>query len=196
MKTIEELSNLGYASAKKYALLQGIPRNTNRVYDKNPPQCTTPGCTHPKTAMEYHWITGKPIYRPICRHCHEKNTAGKHGLTTISQVVAKNAGFSSVEAYYQDLAKKAGFESYNEYKNSIHPYLKYRKTYCENIDGRLGFVCTTSIVWNGMLDVDHIDGNPFHNSESNLQTLCKCCHSYKTNKSKDFLTPGRKSKIK
>jgi hypothetical protein len=49
----------------------------------------------------------------------------------------------------------------------------------------------------GMLDRDHIDGNPDNEPEdgSNFQTLCKCCHAYKTIKNKDYLTPGRK-KIK
>ncbi len=80
---------------------------------------------------------------------------------------------------------------------------KFRKDYCENIDRRLGFVCTTTIPmldgkpFVGMLDRDHIDGNPDNEPEdgSNFQTLCKCCHAYKTIKNKDYLTPGRK-KIK
>lgn len=82
------------------------------------------------------------------------------------------------------------------YKMGINKYKQYRKDYCENVDGRLGFVCTTNIVWNGMLDTDHIDGHSDNNDPSNLQTLCKCCHAYKTRQNKDYLTPGRKSKKK
>ena len=59
-------------------------------------------------------------------------------------------------------------------------YMALRKTYCENIDKRLGFKCTTNIIWEGMLDVYHIDGNHSHDVKSNLQTLSKCCHAYKT----------------
>lgn len=59
-------------------------------------------------------------------------------------------------------------------------YMGHRKTYCENKDKRLGFKCTTNIIWQGMLDVDHIDGNHNNNHPDNLQTLCKCCHAYKT----------------
>jgi hypothetical protein len=79
------------------------------------------------------------------------------------------------------------------HNHNVHPYLKYRKDYCQNIDGRLGFTCTTTIFWPGMLDTDHRNGNPSDNRPRNLQTLCKCCHAYKTHKNKDFLTPGRKA---
>ena len=73
-------------------------------------------------------------------------------------------------------------------------YKIHRKKYCENIDGRLGFKCTTTIIdpeW--QLDTDHINGNPNDNKKENLQTLCKCCHSIKTRDSKDYASPGRKS---
>jgi hypothetical protein len=76
-------------------------------------------------------------------------------------------------------------------KHTWHPYLKHRKDYCENIDGRLGFKCTTTIFWPGMLDVDHKNGNPSDNRKRNLQTLCKCCHAYKGHVNKDSQTPGR-----
>jgi len=65
-------------------------------------------------------------------------------------------------------------------------YKKYRKDYCENIDGRLGFKCTSNIIWEGQLDADHIDGNHNNHSEENIQTLCKVCHSWKTWKNKDW----------
>ena len=73
-------------------------------------------------------------------------------------------------------------------------YKIHRKKYCENIDGRLGFKCTTTIIdpeW--QLDTDHINGNPSDNRKENLQTLCKCCHSIKTRDSKDYASPGRKA---
>ena len=86
---------------------------------------------------------------------------------------------------------------------SKHHHIKYtmgdwvykinRKNYCENIDGRLGFVCTTTIIdpeW--QLDVDHIDGDPSNNDPENHQTLCKCCHPIKTRDERDHLSPGRK----
>jgi len=78
-------------------------------------------------------------------------------------------------------------------RKSWHPTLKHRKDYCENVSGFLGFKCTTNLVWNGMLDVDHKNGNPGDNRPANLQTLCKCCHMYKTHKNKDYLTDGRKT---
>jgi len=70
------------------------------------------------------------------------------------------------------------------------------KNYCENIDGRLGFNCPTDVdslmaifpksqVVSG-LDVDHIDGNHENNDETNLQTLCKTCHYFKTQLNEDW----------
>jgi hypothetical protein len=74
-----------------------------------------------------------------------------------------------------------------DWKNSFHEYRKYRKKYCENIDGRLGFTCTANIIWIGMLQVDHKDRNHKNNNPENLQTLCANCHAYKTNINKDWL---------
>ena len=47
--------------------------------------------------------------------------------------------------------------------------------------------------YEGWLDVDHKDGNPLNNSEENLQTLCKCCHNFKTLAEGDYATAGRKT---
>jgi hypothetical protein len=154
-------------------------------------------------------LDGTPKYRKVCSSHHSKNTAAKHGLDYMGQVVAMNAGFDSVIAYKDNQARELGFRSHSDYlehqarelgfsshtayKNSKHPYLKYRKDYCENEDSRLGFECTTTIHWDGMLDVDHKNGKPNDNRPSNLQTLCKCCHAYKTNIKKDYKTPGRKA---
>ena len=73
-------------------------------------------------------------------------------------------------------------------------YKIHRKDYCENVDGRLGFTCTTNIVdpeW--QLDADHINGDPSINTAENIQTLCKCCHAIKTRDSRDYATAGRKT---
>jgi len=73
-------------------------------------------------------------------------------------------------------------------------YKIHRKDYCENVDGRLGFVCTTTIVdYELQLDADHVNGNPSDNRAENIQTLCKCCHAIKTYVSEDYLTAGRKT---
>jgi hypothetical protein len=95
--------------------------------------------------------------------------------------------------YMLEFLEKKGFSSLTEYRNSIHPYRYYKKDYCENIDGRLGYTCTTTIMISAQLEVDHIDGIPDNNEESNLQTLCSCCHKYKTLLNEDYKTPGRKS---
>ena len=116
-----------------------------------------------QVAMVRDYGDGWANYRAVCSNCHQKKLAEKHGKTV------------------------------TQFKNQWHPYLRYRKDYCENTDGRLGFVCTTTIHWEGMLDVDHKNGDPSDNRPLNLQTLCKCCHAYKTVQNQDYLTPGRKA---
>lgn len=111
---------------------------------------------------------GQPNFRKYCTKCHHKRSGAKKGMTA------------------------------NEWANSFHEYKRYRKTYCENGKGEhagwLGFVCTTRIVAPHLqLDTDHLDGNSSNNEEENMMTLCKCCHSIKTNMFLDYATPGRKS---
>lgn len=69
----------------------------------------------------------------------------------------------------------------NTYKEGVSPV---KKTYCENKDGRLGFVCATKgIELNScMLDMDHIkpEAQGGYNIPENIQTLCKNCHAYKS----------------
>jgi len=152
--------------------------------------CATEGCTKTGQHMGRKHKDGSIVRRKYCAPCHSKRTAAKHGLANIGQVVAKNAGYRSL----------------TEMKNDKHPYRKYRKDYCENQDGRLGFVCKAVFpdedVLNSFgieygvaphLDVDHIDGDPSNNKPENLQTLCKCCHSIKGLINGDSKTAGRKT---
>jgi 5-methylcytosine-specific restriction endonuclease McrA len=139
------------------------------------PKCSTLGCTNDCQVFGRK-KDGSARFRTLCQSCHSKKVAAKHGLNNLQEVVAKNAGFDNV----------------TQYTNSIHPYRKYRKTYCENVDARLGFKCTTTILLVAQLEVDHKDGNPSNNNEDNLQTLCGCCHKYKTIINEDYSTPGRK----
>jgi 5-methylcytosine-specific restriction endonuclease McrA len=69
----------------------------------------------------------------------------------------------------------------------------HKKDFCENIDGRLGFTCTTTIKFSGQLELDHIDGNHFNNVPDNVQTLCKDCHSYKSFISGDYKKSNKKN---
>ena len=69
-----------------------------------------------------------------------------------------------------------------------------KKTYCENVDERLGYKCTASIPYKGALEIDHIDGNAENNTIENIQTLCRVCHSYKGHKNNDY-KKRRKLKI-
>ena len=87
-----------------------------------------------------------------------------------------------------------------KYQKNGWPYKVFRKNYCENIDGRLGFVCTTTITdlvpIECQLDADHINGDPTSHETLGakaIQTLCKSCHAVKTHLNKDYLSEGRKA---
>lgn len=140
------------------------------------PKCTEPGCNK-NAAIIRNYGNGISDFRKWCRFHHDRRTGAKHGVTSIVAVTAKKRKMSVTEL-----------------KNSQHKYRKYRKDYCENIDGRVGgFKCTATIPWKGILQVDHIDGNPNNNDSSNLQTLCANCHTHKSNLNADYRTPGRKT---
>lgn len=142
------------------------------------PTCIMLDCNRPSAMISQNKNTGHINWRKYCSQCHNTRTAALHGLKNILEITASRAG-----------------KTVTELLNSRHRYRKYREDYCENQDGRLGFHCTTSIIWDGMLDVDHKDEDPTNNRPENLQTLCKCCHAYKTNMffKANGRTPGRKT---
>lgn len=112
----------------------------------------------------------------------------------------------------QAAAERFGYSTVIEYRNSRHPYLKYRKNYCQNSRGEAVWVdpdtgehkplhehprvltCTATITDQSMLSVDHISGDKTNNNPENLQTLCHNCHSVKTNISKDNWSAEKKRK--
>jgi hypothetical protein len=187
--SIKELSEMNHLDARQQAKRQKIPRANHVKYGEltDVPQCSTSGCTNNRIVYDWHWITGAPVFRKVCRSCHDHNTAKRYA--------AKTPGAGWVKTVNDVVAHKAGFSNFQLYYNSRHPYLKYRKDYCENQDGRLGYKCTAKIVWDGQLDVDHVNENPGDNRKRNLQTLCKCCHAYKGHLfiKKHGRTPGRKT---
>ena len=128
------------------------------------PRCIVEGCNNPAHHTGQYRVDGTPKFRKRCQHHHAEHSGQKKGLSP------------------------------REWLNSYHPYLHQRKDYCDNIDGRLGFFCTTTILLAAQLEVDHIDGNHLNNDPENLQTLCGCCHKYKTIINEDWKTPGRKTR--
>lgn len=72
---------------------------------------------------------------------------------------------------------------------------QHKKTYCENYDSHLGFDCTSTIHYSGVLELDHIDGNHSNNIPSNVRTLCKICHSYKSYLNNDHLPKDKRNQL-
>ena len=60
----------------------------------------------------------------------------------------------------------------------------HKKTYCENHDGQLGWICPVPrdgwIGFENSLDLDHLDGDHYNNVPSNVKTYCKICHAKKS----------------
>lgn len=159
------------------------------------PRCTHRGCNEPAQHTGNYSKAGYPFFRKLCSEHHSKKTAKRHGMNSLSEVVAAKLGMTIGEYQYHLLkrrADKAGM-SIVDYVNSKHPYRKHRKEYCENRDGRLGYKCRYKIRHSAQLQVDHINGNPKDDRPKNLQTLCANCHIYKTHANQDYATPGRKA---
>ena len=163
------------------------------------PKCEIDGCTRNAQWVGKYRSDGSRIYRKYCVTHHrergEKFNELKAKTNRRSAPVCNAVGCQKKTTLCgTDINSNPLYTTYcPDHLNLSTAYLAFRKTYCENIDGRLGHVCTTTITMPAMLQVDHIDGNPQNNLTSNLQTLCACCHIHKTITNKDYLSPGRKS---
>jgi len=180
-----------------------MPLRHSTNWRKNPqipephlrPRCQHRSCENPRAIIAT-LATGMPVYRKICHQHHRRKIARRYGVKSAAEVTAARQGMTLTEysaRSAKNSAEKQGYASVTEYKNSLHPYRRRRKDYCENRDGRLGFRCRYKIRHSAQLQVDHINGDPADNREENLQTLCGNCHTYKTFTSGDNLTPGRKT---
>lgn len=140
---------------------------------------------------------GSPNYRKVCHQHHAKKIIKRHGVSSMIEIAAQRNGVTVAEYTQQRLEKRAEKNgvSVTALRRSYHKYRKFMKDYCENRDGSvLPFTCTTTVFPDmGMLEVDHISGDPSDNRPVNFQTLCKCCHAFKTFANKDYATPGRKA---
>ena len=67
----------------------------------------------------------------------------------------------------------------------------YKKNYCENHNGILGFQCPMdssrySEFPSDIYHMDHVDGNHFNNDQKNVKTFCAICHTRKGKENNDF----------
>jgi len=69
---------------------------------------------------------------------------------------------------------------------------------CANHDGHYGFPCVCSTILDpATLDINHIDGNNGNRDPSNIEVLCKMCHTKVTIHNEHHLQarPDRRVKI-
>ena len=74
----------------------------------------------------------------------------------------------------------------------------HKKSFCENVDGRLGFGCCLNLNaddWRDydihhLLDMDHVNGSGvlFDNTPENVITICRMCHGRKGKSQGDFVS--------
>lgn len=122
--------------------------------------------------------------RNMCSKHYRQGLSLKRGKKNFTEILADNAGVTTAEYARKNHA----------YRHNID-----KVGYCENVDGRLGYKCTTTIIKDvGMLEWDHKNGiskDGFlleNNTPLNGQCLCRCCHAYKSSLFKDYETMGRK----
>jgi hypothetical protein len=155
--------------AKKFHLGKKGTANENVKYIA--PDCQVCGKKHGAVFNSTYNGDGSPYYRRI----EKNNECGNGGkIACASCLKESRLGADKYWALGSDVQANGGYRFHRI----------FTKNYCENIDGRLGFTCTTTFPEGfdpkPMLDVDHIDANHYNNDPHNLQTLCACCHRYKT----------------
>lgn len=111
-----------------------------------------------------HWIVNmKQDKRPKCategcnKNCQNMGHKNKNGLSAFRNVCNKCHSI--------------------KYEIGDWKYKVHRKDECSNRDGHLGFMCTSTIIYIGQLEVHHQDGNHENNDPSNLITYCSVCHT-------------------
>jgi nitrate/TMAO reductase-like tetraheme cytochrome c subunit len=121
------------------------------------PKCINTGCNNPV----------------VCSKGNEKSDPSERSLRTVC-AHCHNASFGFVNKKGEVTKLKPGVVS-------------FKKLICENVDGHItGKRCTASSLVGGQLELDHIDGAHINNVQSNVQTVCKNCHSLKSMQAGDF----------
>ena len=125
------------------------------------PTCINPGCTKPVVVRLWaNWS-----FKSECSFCMSARKNQRY-------VIENN------QKYILDTNNK-------KLSITIH-----KKDYCENCDGHLEFKCPVPrdgwIGFQSSLDLEHIDGDHFNNTATNVETICKICHGRKSIASNDW----------
>jgi hypothetical protein len=68
---------------------------------------------------------------------------------------------------------------------------------CANRDGHYGFPCVCSTILDAAtLDINHIDGHNGNRDPSNIEVLCKMCHTMVTLRNQHHLQPRPDRRLK
>lgn len=119
-------------------------------------------------------------------------------------VALRHITVSGVYSFFTECSrcKKYRAQGYNFEDIGI---VQWKKDYCENQIGMLGFKCPVKIedldatdisgeqlrqIYRSCLQYDHIDGDGHNNTPENVVTLCSICHQIKSVISGDTLREG------
>jgi len=171
-----------------------------------PQKCMTPGCNN-KPDISGGNKTGF-VWRFWCQSCTKEERAKEQGFETMLEyeghIAKRNGWIDNADASRTGYLRQR--KDYCENRdgsvigipcplgdNPIINPVNNRDVFIDK-DNKRGYYHGLVVheSWNGLLHVDHKDGDPSNNDPENLQTLCVCCHVIKTAQEGDNHTAGRK----
>lgn len=144
--------------------------------DPNKPTCLNINCNEPVHLIKYRDYK-YPIYRSVCLRCHHANIEFRN--------VKYKQGVKLVKLDY--------CENYTHKRIKGIPESDWKPCSTQHDKSKINKFQETGVLPSRDLHIDHIDGNHYNNVPENVQTLCSCCHSYKTKIAGDLKSTGPNS---